>query len=177
MSEAQDAWPWPILASLILRKEELLKAVETKDQERLANFTYAAPEQRIRGKPVYHRADVFALGLILNEMFTKNVPLATGYPLIATAAPNYAYLDELIERMIQHSPRDRPQAVANLKQELIQRGNEFVALQRLDAARRTVVPAFSPDGPLQGQGVQLSGQFDYEPGLLKVGLKPDPPGA
>jgi serine/threonine protein kinase len=71
-------------------EDELLTAVETKDQERLANFTYAAPEQRIRGQAVDHRADIFALGLILNEMFTRTVPLAPGYPLIAAEAPNYA---------------------------------------------------------------------------------------
>lgn len=158
-------------------EDELLTAVETKDQERLANFTYAAPEQRIRGDNVDNRADIFALGLILNELFTQVVPLAAGHPLIASAAPNHAYLDELVERMILHSPTDRPRSLGNVKEELLRRGNEFVALQRLDAARRAVVPAFDPDDPLQGRDVCVTADVDYEPGFLKVGLQPTPPPA
>lgn len=157
-------------------EDELLTAVETKDHERLANFTYAAPEQRIRSQAVDHRADIFALGLILNEMFTGTLPLGTGYPLIATDAPNHAYLDELVERMILHSPADRPPSLGDVKKELLRRGNEFVALQRVDAARRAVVPAFDPDDPLQGRDVQITaGDVDYESGFLKVGLEPTPP--
>lgn len=158
-------------------EDELLTAVETKDQERLANFTYSAPEQRVRGLAVDHRADIFALGLMLNEMFTRTVPLASGHPLIESVSPSHAYLDELVERMILQSPADRPQSLAKMKEELLARGNEFVALQRLDAARRAVVPAFAPDDPLQGQDVRLTGEFDYADGLLKVGLEPTPPPA
>jgi hypothetical protein len=33
---------------------------------------YAAPEQKIRGSTADHRGDIFALGLILNQMFTGN---------------------------------------------------------------------------------------------------------
>ena len=55
-------------------EEELYTAVETKAQDRLANFLYAAPEQRVRGKNVDNRADIYAIGLILNEMFTHEVP-------------------------------------------------------------------------------------------------------
>src|SRR4030043_581398 len=40
-------------------EEELFTAVETKDSERLANFQYAAPEQRGRGQRVDHRADIY----------------------------------------------------------------------------------------------------------------------
>jgi len=158
-------------------EDELLTAVETKEQDRLANFNYAAPEQHFRGGVVDHRADIFALGLILNEMFTRVLPLAVGYPRIATVAPTHAYLDELVERMILHSPGDRPQSLAKVKEELISRGNEFVALQRLDAARRTIVPEFDPDDPLRGKGVRVTEDFDYEQGILKVGLEPTPPPA
>ena len=48
--------------------EELLTIVVTQPTERLANFLYSAPEQRVRGAPVDHRADIYSIGLILNEM-------------------------------------------------------------------------------------------------------------
>jgi hypothetical protein len=157
-------------------EDVLLTAVETRNQERLANFTYAAPEQRVREGLVDHRADIFALGLILNEMFTRTPPIAGGYPLIGGVAANYGYLDEIVARMIRYSPADRYAEVGTVKEELLTRGNEFIALQRLDAAKRAVVPAFAPDDPLKGQDVKTTNS-DWENGLLKVGLEPTPPPA
>lgn len=61
-------------------EEELLTAVESKQNDRLANFfLYAAPEPRVRNSAVDHRADIFALGLILNGMFTGIAPQGTGF--------------------------------------------------------------------------------------------------
>lgn len=60
-------------------EDELLTLVETGPSERLANFVYAAPEQRVRGKTVGMPADIYALGLILNEMFTGEVPQGSGF--------------------------------------------------------------------------------------------------
>jgi len=127
-------------------QEELLTAVETKDQERLANFTYAAPEQRIRESKVGPQADIFALGLMLNEMFTGSVPLARGHPVIATFSPSHTYLDEIVARMIQHSPADRYPRIGKIKEELVAKGQAFIALQKLDQLRKQVVPATTPNG-------------------------------
>jgi eukaryotic-like serine/threonine-protein kinase len=126
-------------------EENLLTAVETRDADRLANFLYAAPEQRVRGHRVDHRADIFALGLILNEMFTGQVPQGAGIQTIAAAAPQYAYLDPLVERMTQQDPSRRPASVEEIKKELLKRKNDFVVLQRLDESKRKVVPAYRPD--------------------------------
>jgi serine/threonine protein kinase len=73
--------------------DELLTVVETGPNERLANFAYAAPEQRLPGKDVDQRADIYALGLILNELFTGEVPQGTGFRKIKDVAPSLAYLD------------------------------------------------------------------------------------
>jgi len=124
--------------------ELILTAVETQKGEKLANLRYAAPEQRVRGAEVDHRADIFALGLILNEMFTGVTPQGTGYATIAPLAADAGYLDPLVERMIQQAPAARPQTIAAVKDELIARGNEFVARQQLDAKRREVIPAVRP---------------------------------
>ena len=99
-------------------EDELLTAVETKDGDRLANFIYAAPEQRERGAPVDHRADIYALGLMLHEAFTGVVPLGTGYQTIARVSPRHAYVDQVVGRMISHSASDRYESVAAVRDDL-----------------------------------------------------------
>ena len=73
---------------------------------------YAAPEQRIAGKAVDQPADIYALGLILNEMFTGEIPQGAGFRKIKDAAPDFAYLDELVDLMMQQQPEQRiPESV------------------------------------------------------------------
>jgi serine/threonine protein kinase len=97
------------------KEENLQTAVETSDQERLANFLYSAPEQRVKGKPADQRADIYALGLILNEIFTGDVPQGTGFKRIAAVAPRYAYLDAVIDSMVQQIPENRPQSIQAIR--------------------------------------------------------------
>lgn len=114
--------------------------VETLPSDRLANWEYAAPEQRRQGSGVVdQRADIYALGLILNELFTGEVPHGIGGTRIVDRSPNYAYLDEIVTKMRQQNPSDRFQSIAIVKKELIARGNQFVEQQKLDNLRKTVV--------------------------------------
>jgi serine/threonine protein kinase len=88
---------------------ETMKArVETKKGARMANRDYAAPEQDEKRGVVDHRADIYALGLILNEMFTGKRIRGPAYTSIAGVAPHYAYLDELVSQMLSENPADRP---------------------------------------------------------------------
>jgi serine/threonine protein kinase len=148
---------------------ELCTAVVTQDHERLANFQYAAPEQRARGQAVDQRADIFALGLILNEMFTGAVPHGTGYTLISKVAGDYGYLDELVEQMLSQEPQGRPPSTDAIKQQLIARRNEFVTRQKLSQLRSAVVPAHEIDDPLVLDPPRLVG-VDYEGGKLVLRL-------
>jgi len=125
-------------------EEVILTAVETRKADKLANLRYSAPEQRVRGAEVDHRTDIFALGLILNEMYTGTTPQGEGYATVASVAPNASYLDALVSRMIQHAANARPGSIGEIKGELIGRKNAFVARQELDAKRREVVPAAIP---------------------------------
>jgi serine/threonine protein kinase len=85
--------------------EELVATVvNTAPSQRLANFQYAAPEQRIAGQTVTQQADIYALGLILNEMFTGTVPHGTRYRLIENVDKQFAFLNPLVSKMLAQSP-------------------------------------------------------------------------
>jgi len=148
-------------------EEELYTLVKTGPNTRLANFLYAAPEQRIRRAAVDQRADIYALGLILNEMFTEQVPNGTDYKLIGTVAPQFAYLDELVALMLRQAPEGRPASIEEVKRELISRGNEFVARQRVSQLKETVVPVGDIDDPLVVDPVRIVGA-DWDDNVLTL---------
>ncbi len=146
-------------------EEALHSAVETKDGERLANFQYAAPEQRVRGKKVDYRADIYAVGLILNEMFTHEILQGVGYRCISSMAPQFEFLDEIVEWMVQQSPERRPESIDALKGLLLVRGDQFVSQQKLSTLRNRVIPASQIDDPLINDPVQLV-DTDYRDGKI-----------
>lgn len=155
------------------REEDLYTAVETSNQERLANFVYSAPEQRIRGREVTQRADIYALGLILNEMFTGEVPQGSGFKCISEVAPQFAYLDPIVDSMLQQQPQQRPASVAEIQTQLIARGNEFIDLQKLDTLKSQVVPTTTIEDALISKSVTVTG-VDYRGGTLTITLDQSP---
>jgi len=163
--EAQDQLLIADFGIARFEEEALYTAVETSPNARLANFQYAAPEQRSRGADVDHRADIYALGLILNEMFTGGVPHGTGYKTISSVAPDYSYLDEVVSTMLRQSVQKRPASIEVVKSELIGRKQEFVTRQRISELKQTVVPVTDLDDPLIIDPPRLV-NFDYEPGVL-----------
>ena len=62
--------------------DEMITVVKTKQNSRMANFQYAAPEQREKGRKIDGRADMYALGLMLNEMFTGQLVAGNNYKKI-----------------------------------------------------------------------------------------------
>jgi len=147
------------------QEDSLHTTVETKPQDRLANFQYAAPEQRVLGEEVDHRADIYALGMILNEMFTGKPPHGAKFRRIEEVSPDHAYLDSLIDLMLHQNPDQRPQDIDAIKKELIAHKNAFVSEQRLSELKDTVVPKYESDDPLVNNPVSLVG-VDYKNGTL-----------
>lgn len=113
-------------------EDELFTSIETKPGSRLANFEYAAPEQRRKVEIVDHRADFFALGLILNEMFTKQVPHGSGSLTIEQVAPTFAHLDELVDVMLQRNPDRRHDSVAAIRADWETREKSFWQKRRTE---------------------------------------------
>lgn len=141
--------------------ELLLTLVETRANQRLANFQYAAPEQRIKGGIVGVPADIYALGLMLNELFTGSVPHGTEFRRVGEVAPEYSFLDQIISAMLRQNPLDRPSNITAVKG-LIQKHNaEAVALQKISKINNTIVPEGTIDDPLAFESPRLvAAQWD-----------------
>jgi serine/threonine protein kinase len=148
---------------------EQLTAVETSPQQRLANFTYCAPEQKQRGRDVGVPADIYALGLILNELFTREVPHGTSYKKIGDVQPSHAFLDELVDSMIRQDPSARPASIDIIKQAIQKYRYEYVSRQRLDAIKRTVISQTEIDDPLVLDPPRIS-NVRWEAGILYITL-------
>jgi len=157
------------------KEEDLLTAVETRNDERLANFVYAAPEQRVRNRDVSAVADVYALGLMLNEMFTGEVPQGAGYRHILTVAQDFSYLDGIVEQMIQQDPAARLASIDLIKVQLIARGNDFITRQKLSQLKKEVIPEASIDDPFVTNPIRIERVADYQGGRLVFELSAPPP--
>lgn len=151
------------LGAAHFEEDQLQTFVETKPNSRLANFEYAAPEQREMGQSVTHRADIYALGLILNKLFTGRTPLGEGYPKIGEFSPEHSYLDDVVSQMIHHSPEKRPETIEKVKIRLMASQNEFISLQRLDSLRNKVVPIIEVSDALTATPVSIiRTDFDHQ---------------
>lgn len=85
--------------------------IVTQPTSRMANFAYAAPEQKGGdASKVGLQADLYAAGLILNEMFTGEVPASLGYKKISDVVPSYGFLDLAVAGLFQQDPSQRPQS-------------------------------------------------------------------
>jgi serine/threonine protein kinase len=155
------------------KEEDLHTAVETHNHERLANFLYSAPEQRERGREIDERTDIFALGLMLNELFTGKVPQGSGFKRITEVSPDHAYLDALVDEMMQQDPTKRPKSVKEVKLNLVARGNEFVGLQKLDRLKASVISDRVIGDAIVERPITLVG-VDWDSGILKLKLSQSP---
>jgi serine/threonine protein kinase len=151
-------------------EEQLLTAVETRANDRLANFVYAAPEQRVRGGEICTGTDIYALGLIWNEIITGMVIQGSDYKTIASVDADLAYLDEIIVKMVRQDSGARYRSVDELKKDLIGLRNAFVARQRLDAVRGQTVRVHEVE---ETPKIALTGA-DWNGGVLTITLNQAP---
>lgn len=85
-------------------------STQTKAGAWMGNKRYAAPEQTDQNKSnlVTCACDIYALGRIINELYTKSNPAGTQYTTIADAYPLFLPLDKIVYRCLIHDPAIRP---------------------------------------------------------------------
>lgn len=97
-----------------LTEDLVATLVETAPSQRLANFQYALQSNGSRAYPLRYKP-IYALGLILNELFTGLVPHGTQYRQIVDVDVWFGFLDPLIARMLSQEPSRRPDSIAEIK--------------------------------------------------------------
>lgn len=99
-------------------EDGLITQIETKIGSKLANFQYAAPEQREKNEIITKKADIYALGLIFNEMFTKKIPYGNSYMKISDVDKKFNFLDKIIDKMLYQNPDKRYNCVEDIIYEI-----------------------------------------------------------
>jgi serine/threonine protein kinase len=114
---------------------------------------YMAPEQIERPQLVDHRADIYALGVVLYEMLTGELPLGRFAPPSAKVQVDVR-LDEVVFRALEKEPERRYQHASEVKS---------------DVERITRPPMNSPDRPA-GAAASAAGEsfVVFNPSLPKV---------
>lgn len=81
----------------------------TKEGNLLANRNYSSPEQKLKNnaKNIGIPADIYALGLLINECFTKQNPAGSSIKIIADDYPLYYEFDTLVSNMIKQNAYER----------------------------------------------------------------------
>lgn len=146
--------------------DNLATIVETKQSDRMANFQYAAPEQRIKGGIVDGRADIYAVGLILNEMFTHTLPIGSDYKKIGDVNPEFSWLDSVVDSMLQQTPSNRPFPASTVATRILAAQKDWQQSQEL---LKLAEEKPNNVGPFQ-MDVPTIRESQYDAGELKVYL-------
>ena len=126
-------------------EDELLTIIETKKGDRMANFQYAAPEQRVKGEAATAQTDIYAAALILNEMFTDEIPQAVDHKTIASVAPDYAYLDDVFAQLFKQNASYRLYPEEQILTEMKVRAEQYHRDQEKLKLQKVVDEATCPD--------------------------------
>ncbi|GEM_PF-6508680 len=85
----------------------------TMTQTVMGTPDYMAPESRRSAKEADHRADIYALGVMLYEMLTGNLPVGK-FPPPSQAAGVDARLDEVVHKALSPDPESRYQRASEV---------------------------------------------------------------
>jgi predicted Ser/Thr protein kinase len=109
-----DSQGQPKIADFGLAKLRSATGALTQTGDALGTLHYMSPEQVSGTGTIDHRADVYALGVILYEMLTGNLPLGRCLP--PSQSGSDPRLDEVVLKSLEREPDKRWQTVEELRQ-------------------------------------------------------------
>jgi len=89
----------------------------TSPQQVIGTMHYMAPEQIEHPADVDHRADIYALGVVLYEMLTGELPIGR-FPLPSEKKPVDQRLDQVVLHALEKEPDRRYQNISDVKTDL-----------------------------------------------------------
>ncbi|NGM83392.1 protein kinase [Paenibacillus sp. 7124] len=131
--------------------EHYERLVKTEKKERLANFSFSAPEQFQTNPEPKPTMDLFALGQLIQWLITGDTLRGVGRTKLSSIHESFAPLDSIVDMLLQYDPSNRPQSVNELNSLLksvlnppeIQETEEervFKALRGFDLIIRSTCP-------------------------------------
>ena len=144
------------LADFGLSKHVLSTSGLTRAGQWVGTIDYAAPEQ-IQAMEVGHRVDVYALGCVLFEMLTGEIPFARARevqkmiahisdapPDVSARSAHMGAFDPVIHRALAKSPDDRYSSAGELARAAIGAAEQIGDDEARDSPRGGPPPARSP---------------------------------
>ncbi len=89
----------------------------TQTRQAMGTLNYMAPEQWENPRAVDHRADIYALGILLYEMLTGRIPRGS-FPPASSLVEIPSAVDDVIHKSLQVDAEDRYQSVAEFADSL-----------------------------------------------------------
>ncbi len=125
-----------------------LSAQPNPDEVEYGTPDYTAPERLITGASVDHRADIYALGVVIHEMLTGKTPTAAGKDAGKDLPPGFA---NVITKCLMSEPEARYQKASDVKVALLtataekQRTGDKAPVPAAESSVPPQIPLESPE--------------------------------
>ena len=100
------------------------EAEGSEEEDSFGTPEYAAPELFVDGAQIDHRADIFAVGVLLYELLTGTQPGENYCPPSEVVDDLNERFDAIVAKAMQHDPENRYQSCAELEEDLSEALNE-----------------------------------------------------